>query len=78
MARSSDIQEECVCIWCVWFFFYPCVCVVLFINCAPFPITYLSNALLCGFHKVVEREQDIRSQERRFLREFAKDMNIDP
>lgn len=62
-----------------------CVHIVPFISCAPLPITYLSMIFLCGFHRMVEREQDIGRQEKRkrergkreSLRKFAKDMNVD-
>lgn len=80
MVRSSDDWEGCVA-------FAVCVCVcVVFLSCVPFPITSLSMIFPCGFHRMVEGEQDIGSQERReverqrereSLREFAKDTNVD-
>ena len=52
----------------VWHLLCVCVCVcvcVVFLSCVPFPITSLSMIFPCGFHRMVEGEQDIGSQERR-------------
>lgn len=87
MARSLDVWQVCGCILWGWggTSLPVCVRIVPFISCAPLPITYLSMIFLCGFRRMVEREQDIGSQEKRkmerekreSLRKFAKDVNVD-